>query len=154
MDGWPPLKKAVLVEVGAVEAEGACALRAVRPALVGALWGGVWCADTALALLVVAGGRDELRGLVAVEQGRGRLWVVAPVRPNAASLRRKKVRVRCRRSAWLEPGRASHLSMFAAACIASTSAHELISGGCSELELSAPALIFSLLIQHGPFDDT
>ena len=33
-------------------------------------------------------------------------------------------------------------------------ARELISGGCSELELSAPALIFSLLIQHGPFDDT
>eukprot|EP00966_Prymnesium_polylepis_P163982 3791568-Prymnesium_polylepis.1 len=33
MDGWPPLKKAVLVEVGAIEVEGAC-LRAVRPALV------------------------------------------------------------------------------------------------------------------------
>ena len=33
-------------------------------------------------------------------------------------------------------------------------ARELVAFGCAELSLSAPALVFSLTIRHGPFDDT
>ena len=33
-------------------------------------------------------------------------------------------------------------------------ARELIASGCSELQLAAPALAFSLTVRHGPFDDT
>ena len=33
-------------------------------------------------------------------------------------------------------------------------ARELIASGCTELQLTAPALVFSLTIRHGPFDDT
>ena len=33
-------------------------------------------------------------------------------------------------------------------------ARELIASGCPELQLTAPALAFSLTVRHGPFDDT
>ena len=33
-------------------------------------------------------------------------------------------------------------------------ARELIAAGCPELASSAPALEFSLVVRHGPFDDT
>ena len=33
-------------------------------------------------------------------------------------------------------------------------ARELVAFGCAELSLSAPALVFSLIIRHGPFDDS
>ena len=78
--GWVVLlKKAVLLEVGAVKAEWAH-LGAVGPALVGALRRGVGCANAALALLLVAWRRNELRHLRAVERNtRGGLRVLHPM---------------------------------------------------------------------------